>query len=741
MVAASEFKRQVPPIAKLGPADGRRRLPLPAPPAGQRAVVTRRAAEPSGTARRGQGRRGSPARTPPAPTATSARLAPHGSSWWRRRSATSPTSRCGRSRSCGAVPLVAAEDTRLTRRLFARHGIATRLVSYHARNAATRGPELLDHLRGGADLALVTDAGTPARLRPGRRAGRGVGRRRRRRRPGSRAVGRARGPRRLGDRRAALGVRGVPAALRPGAPRPARPPGGGPADERPLRGAGPPGGDAGRPRRGLRAGPAGRRLPGAHEAPRGGPAGDAGRPSPRPRPTGRSWPAARSSSWSARRASGTGRPRRRTRRRTRMPSRPRGPRSSASSRAGSPAGRPLAASPQPPGSGAAASTAPTGNARIGASWIPLPPASRSSAPCRRSRASWCWRRSPSRSSRSSSPGSSAPIPRILFVVSAVAILGLAWLDRPLDRAPRSAHGPPGRRHPQRDVRQHRRADHRLLRPAGRSHRRREGLAHRLDHRQPAARPGRQRPLRRPPQRDPALRPPGRRLERGAPGRRRDRPLRPGGLRPQRGPGRARGPITEESVLVAILLIVGYVLSLVFQFTNPSRTLGGHEPAAEHGGPAWSRSVAIVVLLAAAGLLAVLSEILVELDRAVHRGLRAVPDLRRRDPDPDDRQPRRAPRRRPARLEEQDGVLDGRGLRVEPPGRPLRRPGPRADRRASSGSRWTSSSRRSRSWPSAPRSGISALIALDGESNWLEGALLILVYVILAVSFFELRLNP
>jgi Ca2+:H+ antiporter len=33
-------------------------------------------------------------------------------------------------------------------------------------------------------------------------------------------------------------------------------------------------------------------------------------------------------------------------------------------------------------------------------------------------------------------------------------------------------------------------------------------------------------------------------------------------------------------------------------------------------------------------------------------------------------------------------------------------------------------------------GISALIALDGESNWLEGALLTIVYVILAVSFFE-----
>ena len=34
-------------------------------------------------------------------------------------------------------------------------------------------------------------------------------------------------------------------------------------------------------------------------------------------------------------------------------------------------------------------------------------------------------------------------------------------------------------------------------------------------------------------------------------------------------------------------------------------------------------------------------------------------------------------------------------------------------------------------------GISALVAIDGESNWLEGALLILVYLILAGSFFEL----
>lgn len=66
-----------------------------------------------------------------------------------------------------AVPLVAAEDTRLTRRLWARHGLGTRLISYHARNATTRAPELLAHLRSGADLALVTDAGTPLVSDPG----------------------------------------------------------------------------------------------------------------------------------------------------------------------------------------------------------------------------------------------------------------------------------------------------------------------------------------------------------------------------------------------------------------------------------------------------------------------------------------------------------------------------------------------------------------------------------------------
>ena len=65
------------------------------------------------------------------------------------------------------VPLIAAEDTRLTHRLLARHGIGTRMISYHARSTAGRLDELLAHLRGGADLALVTDAGTPSVSDPG----------------------------------------------------------------------------------------------------------------------------------------------------------------------------------------------------------------------------------------------------------------------------------------------------------------------------------------------------------------------------------------------------------------------------------------------------------------------------------------------------------------------------------------------------------------------------------------------
>lgn len=65
------------------------------------------------------------------------------------------------------VPLIAAEDTRLTKRLLDRHDITSRLTSFHARSPAGRLPALLEHLRAGDDLALVTDAGTPGVSDPG----------------------------------------------------------------------------------------------------------------------------------------------------------------------------------------------------------------------------------------------------------------------------------------------------------------------------------------------------------------------------------------------------------------------------------------------------------------------------------------------------------------------------------------------------------------------------------------------
>ena len=65
------------------------------------------------------------------------------------------------------VPLIAAEDTRIARRLLTRYEIRTRLVSFHAQSARARLDALLEHLRGGADLALVTDAGTPGVSDPG----------------------------------------------------------------------------------------------------------------------------------------------------------------------------------------------------------------------------------------------------------------------------------------------------------------------------------------------------------------------------------------------------------------------------------------------------------------------------------------------------------------------------------------------------------------------------------------------
>jgi 16S rRNA (cytidine1402-2'-O)-methyltransferase len=63
--------------------------------------------------------------------------------------------------------LIACEDTRVTRKLLARYGIATPLTPYHDHNAASARPKLLQRLADGAAIALVSDAGTPLISDPG----------------------------------------------------------------------------------------------------------------------------------------------------------------------------------------------------------------------------------------------------------------------------------------------------------------------------------------------------------------------------------------------------------------------------------------------------------------------------------------------------------------------------------------------------------------------------------------------
>ena len=66
-----------------------------------------------------------------------------------------------------AADRILCEDTRVTRRLLAHFGIDTPLDPYHDHNADRVRPAVLDALRGGATLALVSDAGTPLVSDPG----------------------------------------------------------------------------------------------------------------------------------------------------------------------------------------------------------------------------------------------------------------------------------------------------------------------------------------------------------------------------------------------------------------------------------------------------------------------------------------------------------------------------------------------------------------------------------------------
>ncbi len=66
-----------------------------------------------------------------------------------------------------AANLIICEDTRVTRKLLTRYGIATRSISYNDHNAPKVLPGLMERLNHGESLALVSDAGTPLISDPG----------------------------------------------------------------------------------------------------------------------------------------------------------------------------------------------------------------------------------------------------------------------------------------------------------------------------------------------------------------------------------------------------------------------------------------------------------------------------------------------------------------------------------------------------------------------------------------------
>ncbi len=74
------------------------------------------------------------------------------------------------ARTLGAVDVIACEDTRRTRKLLSHLGVSgPRLMSFHEGNERRQVPALIDHLRAGRDVAVVSDAGMPGLSDPGYR--------------------------------------------------------------------------------------------------------------------------------------------------------------------------------------------------------------------------------------------------------------------------------------------------------------------------------------------------------------------------------------------------------------------------------------------------------------------------------------------------------------------------------------------------------------------------------------------
>lgn len=70
-------------------------------------------------------------------------------------------------RALKEVTLIAAEDTRVTRKLLAHYDIHTPMTAYHQHSKGRRAEEIIERLKAGEDVALVSDAGTPGISDPG----------------------------------------------------------------------------------------------------------------------------------------------------------------------------------------------------------------------------------------------------------------------------------------------------------------------------------------------------------------------------------------------------------------------------------------------------------------------------------------------------------------------------------------------------------------------------------------------
>ena len=65
------------------------------------------------------------------------------------------------------VNLIAAEDTRHSRKLLAHHKISTPLTSYYDQIERHKAPQLIEEIKRGKSIALISDAGTPGIADPG----------------------------------------------------------------------------------------------------------------------------------------------------------------------------------------------------------------------------------------------------------------------------------------------------------------------------------------------------------------------------------------------------------------------------------------------------------------------------------------------------------------------------------------------------------------------------------------------